>query len=363
MKKKLIRSGQFGPRIIGPKDFERIRLLGQGAVGKVYLVKHKESQKLFALKVLVKEEMILKKKQGRVLEERNALFKMKNHPFIVQLYGAFQTPERIYFVLEYCAGGPLSQYLERQPNKCLSEEEARFFAAELVSALEFIHLFGFIYRDLKTENVLITESGHIKLTDFDLVKQGEPIAEFIKGHVVAQTRTLANSYVGTMEYVAPEVIGTSGYTTAVDWWTLGVLLFEMLYGITPFYANTQGELNDRILHGKFSFPKKINRQPVKVSDHCKKLIESLLTVDPLKRLGNKGAAEVQAHPFFANIKFPLLKKEERPKPLLLPTHSDDRGDEDFVEDSVHEDDVSPPWNEFKTISLFQTTPKTLNQTV
>ncbi|ELU43252.1 AGC/RSK protein kinase [Rhizoctonia solani AG-1 IA] len=222
---------------VGPSSFQKIKLLGRGDVGKVYLVREKKSDKLFAMKVLSKKEMIARKKIKRALAEQEIL-------------------------ATYCAGGEFFRALQTRPGKCLSEDDARFYAAEVTAALEYLHLMGFIYRDLKPESVysrasaprqlltrscpdiLLHQSGHIMLSDFDLAKQagslgGEaPAIAHLEPNGVRPTRgkcpnIRTNSFVGTEEYIAPEVIENSGHTSAVDWWTLGILIYEMIVSLFP----------------------------------------------------------------------------------------------------------------------------------
>lgn len=304
----------------GPQDFERITLLGRGDVGRVYLVRMKGTEKLYAMKVLKKEDMIKRKKVKRVLTEREILATTR-HPFIVTLYYSFQSKNRLYFIMDYCAGGEFYRTIQRQPHGCLTEEQARFYAAEVLSALEYLHLLGFVYRDLKPENILLHESGHIMLTDFDLSKvSAAPVnVKVMKGKsgnasaVVAEPNLVTNSFVGTEEYLAPEVIRGKGHTAAVDWWTFGILIYEMLYGTTPFRGETRDQTFRRIMQTHLKFPEH-KRGPV--SKECKHLIKKLLHPDPKKRLGAEGgAAEIKAHPFFKGINWALIRNM---KPPIIP---------------------------------------------
>ncbi|CAO3659453.1 unnamed protein product [Rhizopus stolonifer] len=232
---------------VGPSSFSKIRMLGKGDVGQVYLVRQKGTNRLLAMKVLLKQEMLERHKVKRVLAEQKILSRA-NHPFIVSLHHSFQSQYHVYFVMEYCLGGEFFRALQSRPGKCLNEEGAKFYAAEVISALEYLHLQGFIYRDLKPENILLHESGHLMLSDFDLSKQFLPLSPpgiFNSPNApplvdtrlcIAQLRT--NSFVGTEEYIAPEVIQERGHNSNVDWWTLGILVYEMLVlPFVPFISN------------------------------------------------------------------------------------------------------------------------------
>ncbi|KAI9499262.1 kinase-like domain-containing protein [Zychaea mexicana] len=310
---------------VGPSSFVKVRMLGKGDVGKVYMVKQKGTEKLFAMKVLSKREMIKRNKIKRALAEQEILA-TSNHPFIVTLYHSFQSQDFLYFVMDYCMGGEFFRALQLRPGKCLDENGARFYAAEVTAALEYLHLQGHIYRDLKPENILLHQSGHIMLTDFDLSKGTSPPGN--PGVVKSSSPNLppsidtkscvnslrTNSFVGTEEYIAPEVIQGSGHTSAVDWWTLGILVYEMLYGVTPFKGSNRNETFSKVLHSDVSFPE----QPAPytrntLSSSCKSIIRKLLHKNEHRRLGCRaGAADVKSHPFFKSVNFALLRHSVPP---------------------------------------------------
>jgi len=313
---------------VGPESFQKIKLLGRGDVGRVYLVKEKKSGRQYAMKVLSKKEMIARKKVKRALAEQGILA-TANHPFIVTLYHSFQSEHYLYFCMEYCMGGEFFRALQTRPGKCLVEADARFYAAEVVAALEYLHLMGFIYRDLKPENILLHQSGHIMLSDFDLAKRStEPGGRAAGIHIgshgmpVIDTRTCtadfrANSFVGTEEYIAPEVIGSNGHTSAVDWWTLGVLIYEMIFATTPFKGANRRETFNNILTSAIKYP-----DLPKVTPACKDVIGRLLQKDESRRLGSQsGASEVKQVKWFVKTNWGLLRHMKPPiEPKLSEAH-------------------------------------------
>lgn len=316
---------------VGPQSFEKIRPLGKGDFGRVYLVREKASNRLYAMKVLSKKEMIQRNKIKRALAEQEILA-TSNHPFIVTLYHTFQSEDYLYLCMEYCMGGEFFRALQTRKSKCILEPDARFYAAEVTAAMEYLHLMGFIYRDLKPENILLHQSGHIMLSDFDLSKQTQSMRNPGMSTANATNKTLmtldtkvcidgfrTNSFVGTEEYIAPEVIRGTGHTAAVDWWTLGILIFEMLFGTTPFKGSNRNQTFSNILKSDIVFP-----DTQQISSSCKSLIKKLLIKDENKRLGSKiGASDVKNHPFFKSVQWALLRNQSPPMiPVLSKTGAD-----------------------------------------
>lgn len=319
---------------VGPNSFEKIKLLGQGDVGKVYLVREKKSHKLYAMKVMSKQDVISRHKIKRALAEQEILTN-SNHPFIVTLHHSFQSDDYLYLCMEYCMGGEFFGALQSLKFKCISENDARFYAAEVTAALEYLHLMGYIYRDLKPENILLHASGHIMLSDFDLSKQSDGVGaptivsssrsnNFTYSNLpaldtkacIANFRT--NSFVGTVEYIAPEVIRGEGHTSAVDWWTLGILIYEMIYGVTPFKGSSRNITFANILKQEVQFMDG-GGEYQNVSSNCRSIIRKLLIKDENKRLGSKaGASDVKAHPFFKNTQWALLRNQTPPI-IPIPT--------------------------------------------
>lgn len=219
-----------------------IRLLSMitGSFGKVYLVRDKASSMLYAMKVLKKDYIIRKNQVEHTKTERSVLGYAR-HPFIVGLNMAFQTADKLFFVLDYCGGGELFFHLGKVGR--FPEERSKFYAAQIVLALEYVHKLGVIYRDLKPENVLLDQNGNVRLTDFGLSKEG-----------VSDHSTGANSFCGTPEYIAPEVLLRQGHGRAVDWWSLGALLYEMITGLPPFYSRNRETMFEKIMKAELTFP-------------------------------------------------------------------------------------------------------------
>lgn len=277
-------------------DFELRRTLGTGSFGRVHLVQSKHNQRYYAVKVLKKAQVVKMKQVEHTNDERKMLQEVK-HPFLITLWGTFQDPKNIYMVMDFVEGGELFSLLrksQRFPNPV-----AKFYAAEVTLALEYLHSKEIIYRDLKPENLLLDRHGHLKITDFGFAKRVPDI-----------TWTLC----GTPDYLAPEVVSSKGYNKSVDWWSLGILIFEMLCGYTPFWdGGSPMKIYENILKGRVKYPPYI--QPP-----AQDLLQRLITSDLTKRLGNLhgGAEDVKNHPWFAEVTWERLAKKDIDAPYVPP---------------------------------------------
>mmetsp|Transcript_8423 Transcript_8423/g.27520 ORF Transcript_8423/g.27520 Transcript_8423/m.27520 type:complete len:734 (+) Transcript_8423:625-2826(+) len=307
-------------------DFAKIKKLGAGDVGTVHLVELVGTNFKYAMKSLDKKEMHDRNKLHRVAAEEKILSTI-DHPFLATLYGTFATARQLHFVMEYCEGGELYQMLSHLPHNRLPEADVKFYAAEVVLALQYLHLHGFIYRDLKPENILVRQNGHVIVTDFDLsyvAKASSTTVVDVKNPLygdkksknqpnkcalmVIQPVTLANSFVGTEEYLAPEVIKSGGHSAGVDWWSFGILLYELLYGFTPFRGSKREQTFENIMRRTLQFPS----EPA-VSPEAMDLIRGLLTRPAAERIGaDKGAEDIKSHPWFAGVNWALLRDQKAP---------------------------------------------------
>ncbi|CBI17061.3 unnamed protein product, partial [Vitis vinifera] len=304
----------------GLRNFKLLKRLGCGDIGTVYLVELTGTNCLFALKVMDNEFLATRKKMPRAQTEREIL-QMLDHPFLPTLYAHFTTDKLSCLVMEYCPGGDLHVLRQKQPSRSFSEQAARFYAAEVLLALEYLHMLGVVYRDLKPENILVREDGHIMLSDFDLslrcavnpmlLKSASPVLKSdlatqvtpLPQLVAEPTSARSNSFVGTHEYLAPEIIKGEGHGSAVDWWTFGIFLYELLYGKTPF----KGSGNEDTLASVVSHSLKFPESPM-VSFHARDLIRGLLVKEPENRLGSvKGATEIKQHSFFEGLNWALIR--------------------------------------------------------
>eukprot|EP01039_Chlorochromonas_danica_P011443 gene11443-12795_t len=280
-------------------DFDLLKIVGKGAFGKVMLVRKKNSTdegKVYAMKVLRKDVIAAKGQIEHTKSERDILYEIR-HPYIVRLRYAFQSDDKLYLVTDYYNGGTLFYHLRK--SRQFSEERARFYAAELLLALEHLHKNNIIYRDLKLENILMDHQGHLALTDFGLSKQNIDVTGG------------ATTFCGTAEYIAPELLRGQKYGAAVDWWSFGILLFEMIYGRTPFFDKNRKVMFYRIMHTEPSFPSSFSPEVI----DC---IRGLLRVNENERLGSgpRGAEEVKGSGFFRVINFDALFRREVTPPFI-----------------------------------------------
>uniref|UniRef100_A0A8C1YAY5 Ribosomal protein S6 kinase n=1 Tax=Cyprinus carpio TaxID=7962 RepID=A0A8C1YAY5_CYPCA len=275
-----------------PQQFELRKVLGQGSFGKVFLVRKTtgpDAGQLYAMKVLKKATLKVRDRV-RTKMERDILVEV-NHPFIVKLHYAFQTEGKLYLILDFLRGGDLFTRLSKEV--MFTEEDVKFYLAELALALDHLHGLGIIYRDLKPENILLDEDGHIKLTDFGLSKES------------IDHENKAYSFCGTVEYMAPEVVNRRGHTYSADWWSYGVLMFEMLTGTLPFQGKDRKETMTMILKAKLGMPQFL-------SSEAQSLLRSLFKRNPSNRLGAgpDGVEEIKRHPFYVTIDWNKLFRRE-----------------------------------------------------
>ncbi|KAK7359054.1 hypothetical protein VNO77_01000 [Canavalia gladiata] len=343
------------------RDFHLIRRIGAGDIGTVYLCRlrnaasnqfdnHEEEEDpccLYAMKVVDKDAVALKKKGQRAEMERKIL-KMLDHPFLPTLYAEFEASHFSCIVMEFCSGGDLHSLRHKHPHNCFPLSSARFYAAEVLVALEYLHMLGIIYRDLKPENVLVRSDGHIMLSDFDLSLCSDAIPAVESSDILQDPSALpytrspnpyfscfpfpnrvfrsrkvqtlqANrlfvaepvsarscSFVGTHEYVSPEVASGHSHGNAVDWWSFGIFIYELIYGRTPYAGPSKEATLRNIVKKPLTFPTSTPASTLEL--HARDLISGLLNKDPARRLGSKrGAADVKKHPFFKGLNLALIR--------------------------------------------------------
>ncbi|XP_048786574.1 microtubule-associated serine/threonine-protein kinase 4 isoform X3 [Lagopus muta] len=287
-------------------DFETIKLISNGAYGAVYLVRHKETRQRFAMKKINKQNLILRNQIQQAFVERDILTFAEN-PFVVSMYCSFETRRHLCMVMEYVEGGDCATLMKNMGP--LPVDMARMYFAETVLALEYLHNYGIVHRDLKPDNLLVTSMGHIKLTDFGLSKVGlmSLTTNLYEGHIEKDAREFLDKQVcGTPEYIAPEVILRQGYGKPVDWWAMGIILYEFLVGCVPFFGDTPEELFGQVISDEIIWPEKDEAPPPDAQD----LITLLLRQNPLERLGTGGAYEVKQHQFFRSLDWNGLLRQK-----------------------------------------------------
>ncbi|XP_041129051.1 protein kinase C zeta type-like [Polyodon spathula] len=302
---------------LGLSDFDLIRVIGRGSYAKVLLVRLKKNEQVYAMKVVKKELVHDDEDIDWVQTEKHVFEQASSNPFLVGLHSCFQTESRLFLVIEYVNGGDLMFHMQRQ--RKLPEEHARFYAAEICIALNFLHEKGIIYRDLKLDNVLLDYEGHIKLTDYGMCKEG------------IRPGDTTSTFCGTPNYIAPEILRGEDYGFSVDWWALGVLMFEMTAGRSPFDIitdnpdmNTEEYLFQVILEKPIRIPRSLSVKAASV-------LKGFLNKDPKERLGcqvQTGFSDIKSHTFFRNIDWDQLEKKQVTPPFK-PQSTDDYGLDNF----------------------------------
>ncbi|XP_073646369.1 microtubule-associated serine/threonine-protein kinase 2 isoform X4 [Tursiops truncatus] len=321
------------------EDFETIKLISNGAYGAVFLVRHKSTRQRFAVKKINKQNLILRNQIQQAFVERDILTFAEN-PFVVSMFCSFETKRHLCMVMEYVEGGDCATLLKNIG--ALPVDMVRLYFAETVLALEYLHNYGIVHRDLKPDNLLITSMGHIKLTDFGLSKIGlmSLTTNLYEGHIEKDTREFLDKQVcGTPEYIAPEVILRQGYGKPVDWWAMGIILYEFLVGCVPFFGDTPEELFGQVISDEIVWPEGDDALPPDAQD----LTSKLLHQNPLERLGS--AYEVKQHPFFIGLDWTgLLRQKAEFIPQLESeddtSYFDTRSERYHHIDSEDEEEVS-----------------------
>ena len=297
-------------------DFTIVGVLGRGTYGKVQLIKEKATGKLYALKTMSKKLLAESDQIEQTITERDLLLKT-NHPFLVSARYTFQSDAKIFMVLDYVPGGELFGRLKEEST--FSENRVKLYAAEICLGIGHLHKLGFIYRDLKPENILVDINGHLKITDFGLAK-----------NVDAAGGTLT-SFCGTPEYIAPEMLQRQPYTKSVDWWSFGIIVFEMLTGLPPFYDENVNQMYRAILRDEITYPSH-------VSPNARDLINKLLDRNPDTRLGAgpRDVEEIKEHPFFSSLNWnDVLEKKIKPEwvPNIKNAEDTSMFDEEFTQET------------------------------
>ncbi|XP_017754210.1 PREDICTED: microtubule-associated serine/threonine-protein kinase 3 isoform X5 [Eufriesea mexicana] len=355
-------------RIPCESDYEVSKLISNGAYGAVYLVKEKNTRQRFAMKKINKNNLMLRNQVEQVFAERD-IMSFTDNPFVVSMYCSFETKKHLCLVMEYVEGGDCANLLKNIGP--LPPDMARFYFAETVLAVEYLHSYGIVHRDLKPDNLLITALGHIKLTDFGLSKMGlmSLATNLYEGYIDRDTRQFSDKQVfGTPEYIAPEVILRQGYGKPVDWWSMGIILYEFLIGCVPFFGDTPEELFAHTVNDDIEWP---DDDDWPVQPEAKDIITALLQQSPRDRLGTGGSHEVKEHPYFYGVNWnSLLRQKAEFVPQLVNDEDTsyfdtrmDRYNHDIGDDTDTDD--SPLFGSFSSYSpqsrkISQTRPPQIN---
>ncbi|KAM7539621.1 hypothetical protein Aperf_G00000027166 [Anoplocephala perfoliata] len=314
----------FMPRIPRLTDFNLLKVLGKGSFGKVMLAEHRATGEVFAVKILKKDVIIQEEDVECTMAERRILVLAAQHPFLTALYCSFQTEDRLFFVMEYVNGGDLMFQIQRA--RRFDEARARFYAGEVILALIFLHRHFIVYRDLKLDNILLDAEGHCKLADFGMCKEG-----MLPG-------VTTSTFCGTPDYIAPEILAEQDYGFSVDWWALGVLMYEMLAGAPPFEGDTEQDLFNAISYGDVKYPSSLQ-------DDAVDILSKFLLKSPSRRLGcvisEGGELAIQRHPFFREIDWKLLE-ERKIRPPFRPKVRSRFDTTNFDKDFTNEEPVLTP---------------------
>lgn len=324
-KNNLYKLVQSTSKRFGLENFNFLKVLGKGSFGKVMLAELKGTDEVYAVKVLKKDVILQDDDVDCTMTEKRVLALAAQHPFLTALHSCFQTEDRLFFVMEYVNGGDLMFQIQKA--RKFDEPRARFYAAEVTLALMFLHKHGVIYRDLKLDNILLDSEGHCKLADFGMCKE----------NIIGDNTT--STFCGTPDYIAPEILQELDYGACVDWWALGVLMYEMMAGQPPFEAENEEDLFESILHDDVVYPVWLSKEAVAI-------LKGFLNKNPLRRLGcvlNAGENSILSHPFFQEIDWSLLEAK-KVKPPFKPKIKTRCDVNNFDQDFTKEDAVLTPTN-------------------